>query len=152
VNQLNKVFAGLIIALGFTSVTVSGSLLLNQLGNQNHQQIILNDVSFQNASRDLFSIESILIDGDIMRIKVAYSGGMKEHDFNLIGGAFMESYPVQIIVVLSHDANGDVGEKLITENLTFDLSPLKQTYQQSYPEMSKKIVIHIEGEMLTYSF
>jgi hypothetical protein len=158
-NLLNKVFLGLIIALGITSATVSGSLLLNQLGNQNHQQIMLDDVSFQNASRDPFSIESILIDGDVMRIKVDYSGGMKEHDFNLIGGEnFMESYPVQIIVVLSHDANGDVGEKLITENLIFDLSPLKQTYLQMYPpydwETTITIKIRLESviEPIIYQF
>jgi hypothetical protein len=158
-KQLNKVFVGLIIALGITSVAVSGSLLLNQLRDQNHQQMILDDVSIQNASSDPFSIESIVIDGDIMKIKVKYSGGTKEHDFTLIGGeAFMESYPVQIKVVLSHNANGDVGEKLITEDLNFDLSPLKQTYLQMYPpydwETTITIKIRLESvsEPLIYQF
>ena len=45
----------------------------------------------------------------------------------------MESDPVQTQLVVYHDANGDSCEAIERATLTYDLTPLEQAYEQSYP-------------------
>lgn len=78
-------------------------------------------------------IDEALIEGDLLKLKVSYSGGYETHDFALIfQGVFMESNPVQADLFLSHDAHDDPAEAWITEELQFDLTPLKMSYKNQY--------------------
>lgn len=151
----SKILLGFLLGISIISVSLLGSLSLNKLLNEDYQGIILDDSYFQSAPRDPFTIKSIMVDKDILKVEVTYGGGCKDHEFVLIGSnVFMESDPVQTKVVLSHNANNDLCEKLILEELEFDLSPLKHTYQQSYSDASAEIIIHFEGveETISYQF
>jgi len=66
----------------------------------------------------------------------------------------MESYPVQVNVVLSHEDNDDPCDAWITEKMVFNLLPLKKAYQEHYSETSGKIILNLEGweESITYAF
>lgn len=66
------------------------------------------------------------IKGDILSLVVRYSGGCETHIFDLFADPrIMKSMPPQQNIVLKHDANGDKCRALITDTLSFDLSPIK---------------------------
>ncbi len=84
-------------------------------------------------AHDLVLVEAPSVEGDYLTLRVSYSGGCVAHHLDLVAfGGWMESSPVQIQAFLSHDANGDQCEAWITRDITFDLKPLKQAYQESY--------------------
>ena len=100
-------------------------------------------------------INEIRIEGDLLQLTVSYSGGCEEHVFELIGTKnFMESEPVQVNIRLSHNANNDPCDALITEELIFNLSPLKEAWQDAYQQESGTIIINLEGfdESISYEF
>lgn len=101
-----------------------------------HNPIILTDDPIPgDLPADPANIESVSIAGDFIRLAVSYSGGCRKHGFKLFGSTgFMESYPVQARLFLSHDANGDMCEALIMDELVFDLSPLKRSYKRAYSD------------------
>lgn len=70
---------------------------------------------------DTFGLKSSILKYKKIYVEVGYSGGCAEHEFTL-------SIPTQIITLggpitlhLAHNANGDMCEAYITENLVFDL-------------------------------
>jgi hypothetical protein len=66
----------------------------------------------------------------------------------------MESYPVQVNVVLSHEDNDDPCDAWITEEMVFNLLPLKKAWQEQYNEMSGTIIMNLEDweKQVTYNF
>jgi hypothetical protein len=66
----------------------------------------------------------------------------------------MESDPVQANVVLSHEDNDDPCDALITEEMVFNLLPLKKTWQEQYNKISGTIIMNVEGweKQVTYDF
>jgi len=112
------------------------------------------------AEDDAAEIASAGIEGDSLRLLVAYGGGCKTHRFALYGGnAFMESNPPQAALRLCHDADGDACEAWIRQELLFDLGPLKRRYQELYGETGI-LLLQIRGPgqagpavpLVTYSF
>lgn len=147
-----KGLLGFIAVVSISGAILAGSLLLAQPTGGSIQNIVLDD--YQSALKDPITINKVTLDGDLLKIKVSYSGGCKEHIFTLISSGFMESYPVQVNLVLSHNANNDSCEAWLTEELSYDLSPLKQAYQQGYLEDSAIIIMHLEGneDAINYQF
>jgi len=123
-----------------------------------NQTILIDDVLFQNAKIDTYNITNTYIQGDTLEITLQYSGGCEEHEFNLIGtGEFldlMQAEPVQTSILLSHNANNDLCEAFITEILFFDLTPLKNAWQQLYERGSGTMIISLDGfkNPLVYAF
>ncbi|MEJ1937050.1 hypothetical protein WDZ92_43210, partial [Nostoc sp. NIES-2111] len=75
---------------------------------------------------DNFSLSNSRIIGKQLQIDVSYSGGCRQHDFNLYwNGAYQESFPPQVRMKLVHDAKKDTCERLITETLVFDIQSLQ---------------------------
>ena len=159
-----KLRIGILIVIGLPSICGFGLVaanLLNQaslVGDYREvQPIVINKSSYNLASQDPFEFESVLLDQDLLIMEISHHGGVKDHTFVLIGsGDFMESAPIQTTIVLSHDANGDSGEALVTKKLIFDLKPLKTAFLNVYSFFapSGNLLIHLEnyGEVLTYSF
>ena len=88
---------------------------------------------------DAVTIKDASVVGDSLTMLVSYGGGCKPHDFKAVwDGAMMKSLPGQINVVLSHNANDDMCEALITQDVTVSLSPLKQ-------HVTNGVVIHLKG-------
>ena len=56
----------------------------------------------------------------------------------------MESFPVQLRVSLAHNANGDTCEAWITEDYTFNLTPIKEVYQKGYQTDEGSIVLRLK--------
>jgi hypothetical protein len=83
--------------------------------------------------QDPYSMLDASVAGDVLRVRVQYGGGCNPHEFQVVAwNGWMESYPVQVRVFLSHDAFGDQCRALITEERYFDLDPLKRAYRRSY--------------------
>lgn len=76
---------------------------------------------------DTFKMGEVTIQGDVLKIKVTYSGGIKKHEFKLYWNQIVaRSYPGQTSINLKHNANGDNAEALITETLEFDLTAINK--------------------------
>ena len=125
-----------VVLLCIVSCDQSNRVLLPNPGSHPDvaDRIILLDDPFDTRfPEDPVKIEGASIQGDLLAIKVVYGGGCKTHQFALYGSTgFMESYPVQARLFLSHDSNGDMCEAIIRHDIVFDLSPLKRLYQKGY--------------------
>ncbi|MFX0183100.1 MAG: hypothetical protein ACFE95_08480 [Candidatus Hodarchaeota archaeon] len=152
-NLSAKLTIGILLIIGVPSLLVLGYYSLNQLNVMDLsddyigiQQIILDGSSYENAPRDNVTFNQISLNGDRLIIDLSYGGGCRNHNFSLIGSnVFKESNPVRTDIVLSHDANDDPCEAWLTEKLYFDLSPLKEAYQDAYLLSSGSIIILLEG-------
>lgn len=72
---------------------------------------------------DPFTMTEVTIDGAVMRIKVNYAGGHKDHDFTLYwSGDVKTSDPPQADLYLKHNAHGDMAEALLMKTLKFNLA------------------------------
>jgi len=109
--------------------------------------IIFDDVGNITLSTDPLTITEARMSQNILYLTVRYGGGCREHEFELYGNSgFLESYPVQASIYLSHDSNGDLCEALITSELAFDLLPLKRAYQRAYSDFGPVLLrVHEPG-------
>ena len=72
---------------------------------------------------DDFTITGASVTGTILSVDVQYSGGCKDHAFELFtDGSIMKSLPPKQSFFLRHYANEESCEALIQEKLLFDLS------------------------------
>lgn len=104
---------------------------------------------------DPYTIDSAMVVGDTLRLVVRHGGGCRTHRFSLAASrAFRESSPVQVSAVLTHDADGDNCRALLTRDLRYDLTPLREAYRAAYGAGPGSIVIHLwhQGRSLRYDF
>ena len=105
---------------------------------------------------DSFVLNNAVITDDALIINVSYSGGCKDHQFTLVvSESFLESLPVQLSAYVAHDANEDTCEAWPTEEYYFDLTPIKDLYQESYQQKAGTIVLHLKdapNTELVYEF
>ena len=107
------------------------------------------------STGDPHVIQTAKISGNTLVLEVQYGGGCKNHTFKLLApDAFMESSPVQIHVLLVHDAHDDTCEAWLTETVSFDLTPLKNVYEQYYPNSPELIMLQLTdySDSLLYAF
>jgi hypothetical protein len=91
-----------------------------------------------------YKVNNAEFNADTLTIQVSYSGGCKEHGFCLIGwNYFLESYPVQAKLLLSHNSNKDHCDAIITSELRIDMSPLKEEYFKQYGNEHASIAVRI---------
>lgn len=121
---------------------------------ESQQYIIINDTLYQSAPRDELIINNIQLIKNILIFNISYGGGCEDHVFRLISTSFMESYPVQVNILLSHEDNDDPCDMWITEIEEYNISPLKLSYQKYYNNESGKIIMNIErwNESILYEF
>ena len=96
---------------------------------------------FDSIHIDPFSIGEMRVDEqeDIVIFEVTYGGGCGEHQFQLYSTeGVLYSNPPGCIVYLSHNANNDYCEALVTETISFSLRPFhNKTYEALF--------LHIHG-------
>lgn len=98
-----------------------------------------------------FEVLEAKVDGDILIIKVTYSGGCEAHDFTAyFNGIYMKSQPPKAGIFIKHDNNGDNCRELITEELKFTLDELKYPGKDS--DYTVMIGINNYNEYLEYSY
>ena len=90
-----------------------------------HKVII--DESFTGTDLgDRFKIDSISLKRDILDIYVQFSGGCKDHSFDLYSNKhYMKSLPLQLKLFLTHKNNGDACRKIVKETLHFNISDIQ---------------------------
>jgi hypothetical protein len=77
------------------------------------------------VNSDPFVLDSVIFDCDSINIIVSYSGGCKQHTFEIIWSETLsDTEPPQTGLIILHDANDDACEAYITETLTFSVSDL----------------------------
>jgi hypothetical protein len=95
------------------------------------------------------------ISGDFLHLRVSYTGGCRIHDIKGVAwGGWMESFPVQTRVFLSHDDRNDACDAVVTEDLRFDLRPLRDAYVDSYGPAdpgTTTVVFEVTGTEPPYS-
>jgi len=99
--------------------------------------------------QDPFSVEETSVAGDVLRVKVQYGGGCARHEIQGVAwGGWMESFPVQVRVFLTHEGFDDPCDAFITEDRYLDLGPLKRAYRKSYGSQAPgtaTLVIRLEN-------
>jgi hypothetical protein len=106
-----------------------------------------------------FELNSAEILGDQLTVSISYSGGCRPHYFRLVSTKFMEEKPVQVNAQIFHFNNNDPCDSWITEEIEYDLSPLKVLYFQENEKLKGKIEINLidafasqENAPLVYAF
>lgn len=142
----SKIIIGLIILASITGSIFIAPVILNDLLYPSDSDIIIDKDLHNDAHRDPVTINDAKIIQNKLILNISYGGGCQNHEFLLIGtGDYAESYPVQTQILLSHNSNNDTCLAFFTRLITFDLTPLKQHYQNVYNEGSATIVLHIDG-------
>lgn len=84
--------------------------------------------------RDPLVLLQFSLEGSILQLEVEYGGGCASHDHDLVAwGGWMESNPVQVSVLLTHESRDDPCDALIHRTLRYDLTRLREGYVASYP-------------------
>ena len=95
---------------------------------------------------DSFVLNSAAVSGPhVLTLSVSYSGGCRNHEFVLTAAtAFVEADPYQLDLVLTHDANGDPCEAFPTEQLRYDLTPIRELYRGAYGRDSGTVHLRLD--------
>lgn len=99
------------------------------------------------AVSDPFELLDARLEGDVLVVRVQYSGG-GQHDFALVStGAPTKSFPRQVLLEIRHDSQGDLAKAMITEERTFDLTPYRD-------HRNNVVHLRIQGvdDVLVYSY
>lgn len=90
------------------------------------KEVVL-DMNFQQPKENAdFKVLEASIEGDILKLKISYSGGCESHEFNAyFNGIFMKSMPPKAGIFIEHINKGDMCKKLETQELTFDLKNMR---------------------------
>ena len=90
------------------------------------------DQKIDELPSDEIMVKNVNIENGCIRIEVGYSGGCKEHEIELVKmPLFCGTPPIpDPIFYLTHDANGDLCEAFITEEIKYDLKLLKNQYPE----------------------
>ncbi len=95
---------------------------------------VMTDLEPGDIEQDPYDLRALSLRGDILVLRVGFSGCQPEHPFTLyVSKNFMESYPVQTWALLAHDNLGeDPCDAYWEKTLVFDLSPLREAYVAAY--------------------
>jgi len=93
---------------------------------------------------DEVDIMQATLDAPILTLQVRYGGGCARHDFDLLAlPGWRESWPVQVDVDLAHDGHDDPCDALPTANVRFDLTPLREAYEEAYGVGTGAVALHL---------
>jgi hypothetical protein len=108
--------------------------------------------------QDAVLLDSLSRDGELLSATVTFSGGCESHTIDLVAwGGWMESFPVQVRALLAHDDRGDPCDGILTQEVMFDLSPLRQAYETAYGPGAGVILLNLgvpggEDRIVEYRF
>lgn len=99
------------------------------------------------------SVEPLYLADDALALSITYGGGCEVHTFRLCtNGAFLESSPVQLRVWVADDGPADPCLALPTEQHVFDLSPIREWYEQSYQTSTGTVIVNTPNGGVRYTF
>ena len=130
----------LLYILSFVIVVSCGNSKKIENNNINsiNTSILVDDFSEYSRTSSNTQILNATIHDSTLTISVSYSGGCKNHDFQLIGSKMIQkSLPPIRGIMLIHHSNNDDCRELIERDLKFNISNLK------YP--NGDIVLKLQG-------
>ena len=119
------------------------------------QAVLSDQLDASRWPSDPITVENASVSGDTLAISVNHGGGCARHSYQLvISRTWMESNPVQVPALLSHDAHGDTCKALLRRDLRFSLTPLANAYRAAYQQAHGTVSIRLAGwtSPLVYSF
>lgn len=103
--------------------------------------IVDSNLDIANIGGASINVDSLAITGDVLSVFVNYSGGCKEHSFDLFSnGMYAKSLPPKLTLFLKHTDNDDGCRSLISQELKFNISAIKYTGSLSIKVASKFII------------
>jgi hypothetical protein len=107
--------------------------LLQPLARRTLPVIVAQSTSPEDWPTDPFSLGEVTFDGTTIQADVSYGGGCADHRMDLvIWGGWMESFPVQVNALITHDGADDPCDAVVSETRTFDVFPLAVAYAEAY--------------------
>lgn len=89
-------------------------------------KVLQDETANLNDETDRFQLVKMEEKNGWLLLEVNYSGGCRDHEFTLIHqGAYKESMPPQLDVLLAHNSNEDRCRAFITQKLAIPLKELK---------------------------
>ena len=105
---------------------------------------------------DAFQLTSAAVKDNFLAVEVSYSDGCRNHEFLLLAPHTFQvlSDSVLLEIALIHDANDDPCEAFLSEQLRFDLRPIRRRYQETYDRDSGTVYLRLDGHSgpLVYRF
>jgi hypothetical protein len=100
------------------------------------------------------NVDALYLAGDALALSVQLGGGCVEHSFKLCySEAFKESSPVQAdLWLVDRATEPDPCDALLTRELAFDLSALREHYGATYPNGPSQMLLNVSREQLDYDF
>jgi hypothetical protein len=110
--------------------------LLSALAQGSIPVIVSPDTGLDDWPRDPYELGQVESANSTITAEVTYSGGCGEHRMDLVAwGGWMESFPVQINALVTHDDDDDPCDAVVSEVRSFDLFPLARAYVEAYGEI-----------------
>lgn len=95
--------------------------------------VVLVDVLPSAIPQDSYALLDASLQGDLLVLRVGYSGCSASHPFTLYAGrAFAESIPPQTWVILAHDDLDEPCDAYFEATLQFDLDPIRWEHLRVY--------------------
>lgn len=127
---MRRILAGFLMI-----IAISGCNIINDNPEENIKSVVVLNGSSEEylsaktggdtGNNDLFILNGISVEEDSVYVSVSYSGGCRQHTFEVIWGEeFLETEPQSLSLILLHDADDDACEAFITETLAFSISDL----------------------------
>lgn len=131
------IFSALLIGCGNSKNTSAPAAEKPQETGPTAKAAILSQDIGKFRNTQPYSILNINLEGNVLQLDITYNGGCKEHEFELVGSAFiMKSSPPKRIIQLYHHNSNDDCRELINESLYFDIS--------SFAYNDKEIVLQLQ--------
>ena len=103
---------------------------------------------------DDFFLEEIVLENDILKVNVSYNGGCKKHQFFLVAKKkfyYQIKNTFKINLQLFHNANQDSCKKIVTEDIFFNLVPLKNEFQKNnIDQKNNNVILSINNISINY--
>ena len=121
--------------------TIAPSLkAANNASSEIKNVIVDSNLDIATIGGALTNVDSLAIKGDVLSVFVNYSGGCKDHSFELYSnGMYAKSLPPKLTLFLKHTDNEDGCRSLINQELKFNISAVKYTSSLSLKVGSKFI-------------
>jgi len=93
-------------------------------------------------------VHNVTVEDDFLKMKVSFSGGCRNHTFDLINVEGEEQTEDTAVLMLHHNSNDDMCEAVLTMDLKFDISSLSD---QGYTSFYFKALL-LDGEIHVEQF
>lgn len=115
--------------------------------------VLENNKIMESFKFDRYQLNNVKIVGDSIIINLSYSGGCRQHEFNLIAqNYFGDTELPEVKLILAHDNKLDPCEAYLTKDHSFNLLPLKYEFFKLFGEKSGSIQLRLEDRNVNYDF